>query len=44
MLVNARGARLMAYPVLNDHEKDGLRQSAEIVKAASESAIATLKQ
>ena len=40
----ARGARLMAYPVLNDHEKDGLRQSAEIVKAASESAIATLKQ
>ena len=44
MLVNARGARLMAYPVLKDHEKDGLRQSAEIVKAASESAIATLKQ
>ena len=44
MLVNARGARLMAYPVLNDHEKDGLRQSADIVKAASESAIATLKQ
>ena len=44
MLVNAQGARLMAYPVLNDHEKDGLRQSAEIVKAASESAIATLKQ
>ena len=44
MLVNAQGARLMAYPVLNDHEKDGLRQSAEIVKAASASAIATLKQ
>jgi L-lactate dehydrogenase len=43
-LVNAQGAKLMAYPVLNDHEKDGLRQSAEIVKAASENAIATLRQ
>jgi len=44
MLVNAQGAKLMAYPVLNDHEKDGLRQSAEIVKAASENAVATLRQ
>jgi L-lactate dehydrogenase len=43
-LVNAQGAKLMAYPVLNDLEKDGLRQSAEIVKAASENAIATLRQ
>lgn len=43
-LVNAKGARLMAYPLLNDGERDGLRRSAEIVKSASESAIATLKQ
>lgn len=43
MLVNARGARLMAYPLLTDTESKGLRRSAEIVKAASDSAIATSK-
>jgi L-lactate dehydrogenase len=43
MLVNARGARLMAYPLLTDEEREGLRRSAEIVKEASDSAIATSK-
>jgi len=43
MLVNARGARLMAYPLLTDTEREGLRRSAEIVKAASDTAIATPK-
>lgn len=43
MLVNAQGARLMAYPLLTDVEREGLRRSAEIVKRASDSAIATSK-
>lgn len=43
MLVNARGARLMAYPLLTDAEREGLRRSAEIVRAASDSALATSK-
>jgi L-lactate dehydrogenase len=42
-LVNAKGARLMAYPLLADGEREGLRRSAEIVRSASESAIATPK-
>jgi L-lactate dehydrogenase len=43
MLVNASGARLMAYPLLTDAEREGLRRSAEIVKSASASAIGTPK-
>jgi len=39
-LVNARGARLMAYPLLADAEREGLRRSAEIVRSASQSAVA----
>jgi L-lactate dehydrogenase len=39
-LVNAQGARLMAYPLLADAEREGLRRSAEIVRSASDSAVA----
>ena len=39
-LVDAQGARLMAYPLLTAAEKKALRRSAEIVKAASSSAFA----
>jgi L-lactate dehydrogenase len=37
MLVDARGAQLLAYPVLNEAESEGLKQSAQIIKSVSDS-------
>lgn len=42
-LVNADGARLLAYPLLADGEREGLRRSAEIVRSATDSALKALK-
>jgi len=35
-LVNARGAQVMAYPLLNETEKGGLERSARVIKSASD--------
>ena len=35
-LVNARGAQVMAHPLLNETEREGLARSAQIIKAASD--------
>ena len=40
MLVNARGAQLVAYPELNPPEREALSRSARIVKDATDSVIA----
>lgn len=42
-LVNVRGAQVMAYPLLNETEKDGLARSARIIKTASDSVLKGLK-
>jgi L-lactate dehydrogenase len=42
-LVNARGAHLMAYPLLNEVESEGLARSASIIKAASDSVLSEPK-
>src|SRR5262249_35726313 len=38
-LLNARGANVLAYPLLNDDESEGLRRSAELIKSASDGAL-----
>jgi L-lactate dehydrogenase len=38
-LVNARGANVLAYPLLNEDESEGLRRSAQIIKSASDRAL-----
>lgn len=40
MLVNARGAQLLAYPKLDPAEREGLQRSARIVKEATASVLA----
>lgn len=40
MLVNAKGAQLVAYPELNATEREALRHSAHIVKEATEKVLA----
>jgi L-lactate dehydrogenase len=42
-LVNARGANVIAYPLLNEDEREGLKRSAEIVKTASNGVLAEAK-
>ena len=42
-LVTAKGAQLIAYPVLDKGESDALRRSAETVKTASDSVRAAAK-
>jgi L-lactate dehydrogenase len=39
-LVDARGAHVMAYPLLSDAEHEGLERSARIIKTASDSVAA----
>jgi len=41
-LVNAKGARLLAYPVLTDAERQDLQRSAAIVRQATDTALAAL--
>jgi L-lactate dehydrogenase len=43
MLVNARGAHLMAYPLLNEAESEGLRRSAQTVKAVTDGVLTAPK-
>lgn len=43
-LVNAHGATVMAYPLLDDAERQGLKKSAEIIRTASDSILAQTKR
>jgi len=38
-LVNAHGAKLIAYPLLTDSEREGLKRSAQIIKTASDGVL-----
>jgi L-lactate dehydrogenase len=42
-LVNSSGASLLAYPLLTDGEREGLRRSVETVRSATDSALEALK-
>jgi L-lactate dehydrogenase len=40
MLINSAGARLTAYPVMNDAERQELKRSAQIIEAATADVLA----
>jgi len=44
LVLNGRGAQLLAYPKLDEAERLALRRSAEIVKAATETALSALQR
>ncbi len=44
MVINGRGAQLLAYPMLDEVERQALRRSADIVKAATETALRALQR
>lgn len=43
MVVNGRGAHLLAYPDFNANEREALQRSARVVKEATDNVLLTLR-